>query len=94
MVTTKEALAILRARGFTVPYPTIALWVREGRFEGAELDESNPRGAVWYIPRKAVESFEPPKRGAPVKAKTNSEAPSSDGRVVAKSKKAAKKGKK
>ena len=70
-VTTKEALAILRDRGIDVPYPTLALWVREGRFEGAELDESNPRGAVWYIPRKAVEKFEPPKRGRAPKPKDN-----------------------
>jgi hypothetical protein len=68
MVTTKEALAILQKRGFAVPYPTLALWVRTGRFEGAQLDESNPRGAVWYIPRKSVEKFEPPDRGRPPKA--------------------------
>ena len=66
MVTTKEALAILRDRGIDVPYPTLALWVRTGRFEGAQLDESNPRGAVWYIPRKSVEKFKPPERGRPV----------------------------
>ncbi len=64
-VTTKEALTILQKRGITVPYPTLALWVREGRFEGAELDETNPRGSVWYIPRKSVETFEPPERGRP-----------------------------
>ena len=67
MVTTKEALTILQERGLKVPYPTLALWVRTGRFQGAELDESNPRGAVWYIPRKAVEKFLPPERGRPVK---------------------------
>lgn len=67
MVTTKEALAILQKRGFAVPYPTLALWVRTGRFEGAQLDENNPRGAVWYIPRKSVEKFEPPGRGRPPK---------------------------
>jgi hypothetical protein len=65
MVTTKEALELLRSRGLEVPYPTLALWVREGRFEGAELDESNPRGSVWYIPRTAVENFELPERGRP-----------------------------
>jgi len=69
MVTTKEALKILQVRGLDVPYPTLALWVREGRFKGAKLDESNPRGAVWYIPRKSVETFEPPERGRPAKPK-------------------------
>ncbi len=68
MVTTKEALKILRSRGLNVPYPTLALWVREGRFEGAKL-EDNPRGAVWYIPRTSVEKFDPPERGRPPKAK-------------------------
>jgi hypothetical protein len=72
MVTTKEALVILQQRGLDVPYPTLAFWVRTGRFEGAQLDESNPRGAVWYIPRKSVEKFEPPERGRPSKPKANS----------------------
>jgi hypothetical protein len=67
MVTTKEALAILQKRGFDVPYPTLAFWVRTGRFDGAQLDEGNPRGAVWYIPRKSVEKFELPERGRPPK---------------------------
>ena len=67
MVTTKEALQMLRERGLTVPYPTLALWVREGRFEGAKLDESNPRGSVWYIPRASVMKFAPPERGRPPK---------------------------
>ena len=75
MVTTKEALTILRGRGISVPYPTLALWVRTGRFEGAQLDESNPRGAVWYIPRKAVEKFEPPERGRPAQPKPPTEKP-------------------
>ena len=73
MVTTKEALKVLKGRGFTVPYPTLALWVREGRFEGAKLDESNPRGAVWYIPRASVEKFQPPERGRPPKATTDAD---------------------
>ena len=63
-VTTTEARAILAERGISVPYPTMALWVREGRFEGATL-EATPRGPVWLIPRKAVESFTLPERGRP-----------------------------
>jgi hypothetical protein len=69
MVTTNEALEILRQAGHKVPYSTIALWVREGRFVGAQLDENNPRGPVWLIPRSAVENFQVPQRGRPPKAK-------------------------
>jgi hypothetical protein len=68
MLTTKEALDVLRKRGFDVPYPTIALWVRTGKFNGAELDETNSRGPVWLIPRESVENFQPPERGRPPKA--------------------------
>ncbi len=82
-VTTKEALNILRARGLKVPYPTIALWVREGRFAGAELDEDNPRGAVWYIPRKSVESFTPPERGRKPKPKAGPQPAKRRGRKAA-----------
>ena len=64
MVTTKEAQGILRDRGIEVPYPTLALWVRDGRFDGAKLTD-NPRGAIWLIPRKSVEKFNPPERGRP-----------------------------
>ena len=67
MVTTKKALAVLRARGIEVPYPTIALWVRDGRFEGAKLEETE-RGPVWRIPLKSVEAFTPPERGRPPKS--------------------------
>jgi hypothetical protein len=74
MVTTKEALKMLKERGLSVPYPTLALWVREGRFEGAELDESNPRGAVWYIPRRSIEKFQLPERGRPKSSSTETQA--------------------
>ena len=70
MLSTTKALEVLRERGIIVPYPTLALWVREGRFEGAELDETNPRGPVWKIPRSSVEKFELPARGRPVKPKS------------------------
>jgi len=63
-LTTTKALEVLRANGVKVSYPTIALWVREGRFAGAELEET-PRGPVWRIPRTSVERFEPPTRGRP-----------------------------
>ena len=63
MVTTRQALEILQAAGLKVPYSTLALWVRQGKFDGAQLDETNPRGPVWLIPRRSVEAFRPPRRG-------------------------------
>lgn len=64
MVTTKQALELLKKRGINVSYPTVAWWVRTGKFEGAELVEES-RGAVWRIPKSAVENFEQPKIGRP-----------------------------
>ena len=72
-VTTKEALEILHGRGIEVPYPTLALWVRDGRFAGAESVDT-PRGPVWYIPRESVENFTPPTRGRRPKAKAEQSA--------------------
>ena len=68
MVTTKRAQEILEARGFPVSYPTIAQWVREGRFVGAVREETE-RGPVWRIPIESVRKFEPPKMGRPPKPK-------------------------
>lgn len=67
-LTTKQAQKALAERGVTVSYPTIAQWVREGRFEGAVLDETE-RGPVWRIPVESVRKFEPPKAGRPPRAK-------------------------
>jgi hypothetical protein len=69
MLTTKQALERLSRRGIEVSYSNLALWVRTGKFEGAVLDESSPRGAVWLIPEKSVDEFEPPPKGRPPKAK-------------------------
>ncbi|MCA1623173.1 MAG: hypothetical protein LC768_03535 [Acidobacteria bacterium] len=55
-------------RGISVSYLTIALWVREGKFEVAERKEES-RGAVWYIPRSSVENFKKPEIGRPLKSK-------------------------
>ena len=63
-VTTKKAQEMLAGRGIVVSYPTIAQWVREGRFDGAQRDETE-RGPVWRIPLRAVEKFEPPRIGRP-----------------------------
>ena len=67
MVTTGEALTMLKARGIQVSYSNLALWVRSGKFRGAKQEDA-PRGPVWKIPADAVESFEPPKRGRTPKA--------------------------
>lgn len=63
-VTTKQAQERLAERGIVVSYPTIAQWVREGRFEGAAREETE-RGPVWRIPVKSVDNFEQPKVGRP-----------------------------
>ena len=55
---------MLEERGISVSYPTIAQWVREGRFSGAIRDETE-RGPVWRIPLVSVKNFEPPKIGRP-----------------------------
>jgi hypothetical protein len=69
MVTTKKAQELLRERGIEISYPTIAQWTREGRFEGAVLEDTE-RGPVWRIPVEAVRTFEPPKVGRPPDAST------------------------
>lgn len=68
MVTTKEALAILEARGVAVSYSNLVLWVRSGKFPGAE-SKLESRGPVWLIPEASVEKFKPPKKGRPLAAK-------------------------
>ncbi|MFL6282743.1 MAG: hypothetical protein ACJ74Q_06205 [Pyrinomonadaceae bacterium] len=62
MLTTREAKDALQARGIEVSYSNLALWVRSGKFTGAELEET-PRGPVWMIPAASVEKFVPPRRG-------------------------------
>ena len=64
MVTTNQALELLQERGISVSYPTVAQWTREGRFEGAEREETE-RGPVWRIPVDSVKKFDPPKIGRP-----------------------------
>jgi hypothetical protein len=45
---------------------TIRTWLKQGRFEGAFLEET-PLGAYWLIPSSAVESFTLKKMGRPRK---------------------------
>ena len=61
MLTTSETQAALAERGIEVSYSNLALWVRSGKFPGAELIG----GKVWLIPSEAVEKFKPPARGWP-----------------------------
>lgn len=63
-VTTTEAVKLLRERGISVEYATLAQWVRSGRFKGAER-KNEVRGPVWHIPLKSVQKFVPPERGRP-----------------------------
>lgn len=72
MVTTKRAQQMLESLGITVGYPTIAQWVREGRFAGAVREETE-RGPVWRIPVQSVKAFEPPRMGRPPKPKDEAE---------------------
>jgi hypothetical protein len=63
-VNTKRARELLAERGIKVSYPTLAQWVREGRFAGAGLEETD-RGPVWRIPVDSIRAFEAPKIGRP-----------------------------
>jgi hypothetical protein len=63
MLTTQEVAARLDR-----PYPTIALWVRQGRFKNAVAEDA-PRGKVWWIPESDLEDFIEPTLGRPPKPK-------------------------
>jgi hypothetical protein len=67
-VTTKQAQKLLEERGIAISYPTIAQWVREGRFDGATREETE-RGPVWRIPLASVNKVEQPKAGRPKETK-------------------------
>jgi hypothetical protein len=62
MLTTQQVAAKLDR-----PYPTIALWVRQGRFKNA-VSEETPRGKIWWIPESDLKGFTEPKPGRPKKA--------------------------
>jgi len=59
MLTTRQV-----AQRLNRPYPTISLWVRQGRFKNA-IFEDTPRGGIWWIPESDVLSFILPKPGRP-----------------------------
>jgi len=64
MLTVREAAEKIGASSISV-----RIWASKGRFPGAELDTSSPRGAVWLIPETALEGFEMGKAGRPAKKK-------------------------
>lgn len=65
MLTTQQV-----ANELNVPYSTVMLWLKQGRFPGAERNDENPRGPVWLVPRSALDKVQLPKRGRPAKPKT------------------------
>jgi predicted site-specific integrase-resolvase len=60
------------AEAIEVPYPTVALWLREGRIKEAEPLQLGGL-KVWQIPAEAVKRYKGeqkrPKRGRPKKEK-------------------------
>lgn len=76
------------AERFGVASSTVRAWCLRGTLKGARLEES-PSGSYYAIPESSLAGFDPPKRGP--KPKVNGASPSSDGRVVATRKRAAKK---
>ncbi len=64
------------AEAIGVPYPTVALWLRKGKIQGAEQLELGSL-KVWQIPAMLVKSYKDekgrPKRGRPKKEEKQSE---------------------
>ena len=46
------------------PYPTVALWLRQGRIPGAQQVQVGS-WTVWEIPAAALKNFASPQRGRP-----------------------------
>ena len=68
--TSKRLTTQQVAEKLKKPYPTVALWVRQGRFPHAEYEET-PRGGVWWIPESDLVGFVAPKPGRPTKTHAN-----------------------
>jgi excisionase family DNA binding protein len=81
-MSTKLTTAEVAAR-LGVSQPTVKLWCRQGKFPGAELDASSPRGPVWLIPESDLRDFAPPKMGRPPKAKPEAQPAKRRGRKAA-----------
>jgi excisionase family DNA binding protein len=45
---------------------TVNLWCRQGRFPGAQM-ENSPVGSYWLIPESDLRGFKPPTLGRPPK---------------------------
>jgi len=68
-LTTQQA-----ADRLGVAQSTITLWCRQKRFPGAYRQDT-PRGAIWWIPERDLQDFEPPRMGRPRKISGRSTAP-------------------
>jgi hypothetical protein len=58
-LTTTQAAERLKVANVTV-----RLWCRQGRFPNARAVDT-PRGSLWYIPERDIDSFTQPKIGRP-----------------------------
>ena len=58
------------ARAVGAPYQTVVGWAKQGVIPGIRREET-PRGPVWLIPPKALDTIQTwrPSRGRPPKAK-------------------------
>ena len=63
MLTVRETAARLG-----VEASNVRKWVRDGRFEGAKLEET-PLGPHWLIPESALGTFKRHPRGRPRRSK-------------------------
>lgn len=63
-MTAREFAAAIKR-----PYPTVALWLRNGLVPDVEVIELGT-AKLWQIPVSAVETFIQPKRGRPLKIKS------------------------
>lgn len=63
-VTIRQAMDILRDRGFPVAYPTVRRWCQRGEIPAHAIEhEGGKRTVLWLIDRAALDEFTPPKRG-------------------------------
>ncbi len=91
-MTEQELTTTQAAERLKVANVTVRLWCRQGRFPNARAVDT-PRGSLWYIPERDIDSFTQPQTGRPPKPKA--EAPKTKAEVSPngeKPKRAAKKG--
>lgn len=76
MVTKDPKMLTVRevAERIGAAIPTVTLWCRSGKLDGAR-QESSPYGDYWLIPEKSLEGVTVRGRGRPAKVKPKDEAP-------------------